>query len=52
MALQAEIETHLSQDLEKNRKNGTTSKSMKSKGGTFELDTPRDSGFYEVRKFL
>ena len=24
MALQAELETHLSQDLEKNRKNGTT----------------------------
>jgi len=48
MALQAEIETHLSQDLEKNRKNGTTSKTMKSQGGTFELDTPRDrNGSFE-----
>jgi transposase-like protein len=48
MALQAEIETHLSQDLEKNRKNGTTSKTMKSQSGTFELDTPRDrNGSFE-----
>ena len=48
MALQAEIETHLAQDLEKNRKNGTTSKTMKSQGGTFELDTPRDrNGSFE-----
>ena len=37
MALQAELETHLSQDLERNRKNGT-----------FELDTPRDrNGSFE-----
>lgn len=48
MALQAELETHLSQDLEKNRKNGTTSKTMKSSNGTFELDTPRDrNGSFE-----
>jgi len=48
MALQAELETHLSQDLERNRKNGTTSKIMKSQGGTFELDTPRDrNGSFE-----
>lgn len=48
MALQAELETHLSQDLERNRKNGTTSKTMKSQGGTFELDTPRDrNGSFE-----
>jgi transposase-like protein len=48
MALQAEIETHLAQDLERNRKNGTTSKTMKSQGGTFELDTPRDrNGSFE-----
>ena len=48
MALQAELETHLSQDLEKNRKNGTSSKTMKSANGTFELDTPRDrNGSFE-----
>jgi len=48
MALQAELETHLSQDLERNRKNGTSSKTMKSVNGTFELDTPRDrNGSFE-----
>lgn len=48
MALQAELETHLSQDLQRNRKNGTTSKTMKSQGGTFELNTPRDrNGSFE-----
>ena len=48
MALQAELETHLSQDLERNRKNGTTSKTMKSANGTFELETPRDrNGSFE-----
>lgn len=48
MALQAELETHLSQDLEKNRKNGTTSKTMKSANGVFELATPRDrNGSFE-----
>lgn len=48
MALQAELETHLSQDLEQNRKNGTSSKTMKSANGTFELDTPRDrNGSFE-----
>ena len=48
MALQAELETHLSQDLERNRKNGTSSKTMKSANGTFDLDTPRDrNGSFE-----
>ena len=48
MALQAELETHLSQDLERNRRNGTSSKTMKSANGTFELDTPRDrNGSFE-----
>jgi len=48
LALQAELESHLSQDLEKNRKNGTTTKTMKSSSGTFELETPRDrSGSFE-----
>ena len=48
MALQAELETHLSQDLEQNRKNGVTSKTMKSSDGEFKLDTPRDrNGSFE-----
>lgn len=41
-ALQAEIESHLTQDLAKNRKNGISSKTMKSEVGSFELDVPRD----------
>jgi len=48
MALQAEIETHLAQDLERNRKNGATSKTMKSSSGEFELNVPRDrNGSFE-----
>jgi len=48
MALQAEIESHLAQDLQRNRKNGMTSKTIKSEHGTFELDTPRDrNGSFE-----
>jgi len=48
MALQAELETHLSQDLERNRKNGTSAKTMKSASGTFDLETPRDrNGSFE-----
>lgn len=48
MALQAELETHLSQDLEKNRKNGVSSKTMKSVNGIFDLETPRDrNGSFE-----
>lgn len=48
LALQAELESHLSQDLERNRKNGTTTKTMKSSGGSFELETPRDrNGSFE-----
>jgi putative transposase len=47
-ALQAEIESHLTQDLNKNRKNGTSSKTMKSDVGNFELDVPRDrNGSFE-----
>ena len=42
LALQAELETHLSQDLSKNRKNGYTSKTMRTEHGEFELNTPRD----------
>ena len=48
MTLQAELDSHLAQDLEKNRKNGYTSKTMKTEHGTFELETPRDrNGSFE-----
>ena len=48
MALEAEIEIHLAQDLERNRKNGKTSKTMKSSSGEFELNVPRDrNGSFE-----
>ena len=41
-ALQAEQEQYLVNDDTSNRKNGTTSKTIKSSAGKFELDTPRD----------
>ena len=41
-ALQAELEQHLVTEQEPNRKNGYTSKTVKSSVGSFELDTPRD----------
>jgi len=47
-ALAAEIDSHLAQDLQKNRKNGYSSKTMKSSDGPFELDVPRDrNGSFE-----
>ena len=50
-ALQAEVESHISQDVfsgNKNRKNGTSSKTIKTEGGSFILDTPRDrAGTFE-----
>ena len=47
-ALSAEIDSHLTQDLSKNRKNGYATKTMKSEHGEFELDVPRDrSGSFE-----
>jgi transposase-like protein len=48
MTLQAEIESHLAKDLTKNRKNGYTSKTMKTEHGAFQLETPRDrNGSFE-----
>ena len=48
MTLQAELEAHLAQDLEKNRKNGYMSKTMRTEHGEFELATPRDrNGSFE-----
>jgi putative transposase len=44
-ALEAELDSHITQDVfngNKNRKNGKTSKTIKSTSGTFSLDTPRD----------
>lgn len=41
-ALQAEQEQHLAADLGQNRKNGYSTKTMKSAAGSFELKTPRD----------
>jgi putative transposase len=39
--LEAEIESHLSTEIN-NRKNGKSSKTMKSSVGTFDLDVPHD----------
>jgi len=50
-ALQAEVESHISQEVfsgNKNRKNGTSSKTIKTSDGEFILDTPRDrAGSFE-----
>jgi len=54
-AMQAELDEHLAKESEPNRKNGTSSKQMKSPAGSFELKTPRDrAGNYEpqiVKKY-
>ena len=47
-AMQAELDAHLAAKTTPNRKNGTTSKTMKGPTGSFELDTPRDrAGSFE-----
>jgi putative transposase len=50
-ALEAEIESHITHDVftgNKNRKNGSSSKTIKTEGGEFILDTPRDrAGSFE-----
>ena len=47
-AMKAELDEHLANEDTPNRKNGKTSKTMKSASGSFELDTPRDrSGTFE-----
>ncbi len=47
-ALKAELEQHLEDDEQPNRKNGSSKKTIKSSVGSFELDTPRDrSGTFE-----
>ena len=47
-AMQAEIDEHLANESEPNRKNGSSRKTMKSAAGSFELETPRDrAGSFE-----
>lgn len=47
-AIKAELDAHLEADLEPNRKNGYSKKTMKSAAGEFDLQTPRDrSGTFE-----
>ena len=47
-AMQAELEQHLENDEDSNRKNGSTPKTVKSAAGSFELNTPRDrAGTFE-----
>ncbi len=47
-ALAAELEQHIKSTDEQNRKNGATSKTVKSASGSFQLDTPRDrNGTFE-----
>lgn len=41
-ALEAELDTHLSQEITGNRRNGKSKKTIKSANGSFELQTPRD----------
>jgi transposase-like protein len=47
-ALEGELDSHLAEDVVPNRKNGKTSKTVKSTAGPFQLDTPRDrAGTFE-----
>ncbi len=50
-ALAAELDSHLAQDLEANRKNGSTPKTVKTPTGAFELATPRErNGSFEPQR--
>ena len=47
-ALTAELEAHLSEETEPNRKNGKSSKTLKTSAGNIRLETPRDrSGTFD-----
>ena len=47
-ALEVELDSHLADDVIANRKNGKSRKTVKSSGGAFELETPRDrAGSFE-----
>ncbi len=39
-ALEAELDSHLAQEVSSNRRNGRTKKTIKSLDGKFELETP------------
>jgi transposase-like protein len=41
-ALEAELDSHLGQEISANRRNGKSQKTIKSLNGNFELRTPRD----------
>ncbi len=41
-ALKAELQHHLDQEVEPNRRNGSSKKTIKTGNGSFELNTPRD----------
>jgi putative transposase len=41
-ALEGELESHLGQEINANRRNGKSQKNIKSLNGSFELKTPRD----------
>jgi putative transposase len=41
-ALEAELDSHLGQEISANRRNGKSKKTIKSLNGNFELETPRD----------
>lgn len=47
-ALKAELDQHLADDEQPNRKNGSSKKTIKTAAGAFELETPRDrAGTFE-----
>ena len=47
-ALKAELQHHLDQEVEPNRRNGSSKKTIKTGNGSFELNTPRDrTGSFE-----
>ena len=52
MTLQAEIDSHLAEDLGKNRKNGYSEKTMRTEHGEFQLKTPRDRNGSFHRNFF
>ena len=54
-ALEAELDSHLADDVLPNRRNGRSSKTLKTSEGPIDLDTPRDrAGTFEpqiVKKY-
>lgn len=49
-ALEAEMDSHLADEVRSNRRNGKSKKNVKSTNGAFELETPRDrAGTFEPK---